>query len=60
MTPREYLKQLTALVAAGDYDDALAFAERWSPSVYPQMSGQEYQDATTLLELPSVMAEFGP
>jgi hypothetical protein len=57
VTPREYIEQLRALVHSSQNAEAMAFAERWAPSVYPRMTAQEYERATTLLELPSKLLD---
>jgi hypothetical protein len=60
MTPGEYLLQLRTLVRSRSYAEAMAFAERWFPGVCPRMTAQEYERATSMLEIPSVMVDDGP
>ena len=59
MTPTEYLTRLRALVVGAEYTDALIFAERWGPAVFPRMTAAEYQRATTLLEGPTMLLAAG-
>jgi hypothetical protein len=50
MTPTQYIEQLTALVASGQEKAALDLASRFWPTVSPQLSGEELEFVSGLME----------
>ena len=50
MTPRDYIRHLEHLVAAGDDRGSLAFSSQHHPSVARQLSDEELQHVGGLLE----------
>jgi hypothetical protein len=50
MTPREYLKRIDALLAAGEQQAILDLAGRYGPEVHPRLTDAEMESVGGVLE----------
>src|SRR6478752_6485046 len=60
MQPAEYLQHLRMLVRFRKYAEARAPGERWAPSVFPLMTVEEREQATSMLENPAAILKDDP
>jgi hypothetical protein len=50
ITPEEYVEQVAALVTSERVEEALAFGERYSTTILPQLTAEQFDLTTGLLE----------